>query len=56
VKPIFSKAFVLEHMMLLNDEDRLKNQLALDKETAEIKEDLIKNPPPDDGMGGAPAY
>lgn len=53
VKPIFSKAFVMEHMMLLNDEDRLKNQLTLDKEIADIKEDLVKNPPPDDGMGGA---
>jgi len=46
VKPIFSRAYVMEEMLLLNDEARLKNKMLLDKEVAEIKEEMAKNPPP----------
>ena len=47
VKPIFSKEFVMENMMLMSDEDRLKNQMLLDKEVAEIKKDAAEQAPPE---------
>ena len=51
IEPMFSKSYVMEHLMLMTDEERLKNKMLLDKEIAEIKEDLAKNPPPEDETG-----
>lgn len=51
VKPIFSREYVLEEMMLLNDEARLKNKMLLAKEVADIKDEMAKNPAPTEEQG-----